>query len=148
MISLPLRLLLFIAVNIQQLRLQKLTTMGVKCIKRAWAGKVGARSVLQRSVLSQQTCVSPPQKYNCCCSSEYGEKNDHVRTKDEAPQGSSVEEKKAPKKRLGQRKEPPKAFMASFFASVEIYQTKILVRHSPTTIIEQSCKQEYRCVGI
>lgn len=54
-----------------------------------------------------------------------------MRTKDEAPQGSSVEEKKAPKKRLGQKKEPPEAFMASFFASVEIYQTKILVRYFP-----------------
>ncbi|XP_056914898.1 ryanodine receptor 3-like isoform X8 [Takifugu flavidus] len=57
---------------------------------------------------------------------EDGEKNNHAKTKDDAPQGSSVEEKKAPKKRPGQKKEPPEAFMASFLASVEIYQTKIL----------------------
>lgn len=42
-----------------------------------------------------------------------------------------MEEKKAPKKRLGQKKEPPEAFMASFFASLEIYQTKMLVRYFP-----------------
>jgi len=40
-----------------------------------------------------------------------------------------VEEKRAPKKRLGLRKEPPGAFMASFFAGLEIYQTKMLVRY-------------------
>lgn len=85
--------------------------MGGKCIKTAWA--VQAEPVV-------------------CCSPEYGEKNDHVKTKDEAPQGSSREERKAPKKRLGQKKEPPEAFMASFFASVEIYQTKILVRYFPS----------------
>uniref|UniRef100_A0A665VNQ3 Ryanodine receptor 3 n=1 Tax=Echeneis naucrates TaxID=173247 RepID=A0A665VNQ3_ECHNA len=37
-----------------------------------------------------------------------------------------AEEKKAPKKRLGQKKEPPEAFMASFFAGLEVYQTKML----------------------
>lgn len=42
-----------------------------------------------------------------------------------------MEEKKAPKKRLGQKKEPPEAFMASFFAGLEIYQTKMLVRYFP-----------------
>lgn len=62
---------------------------------------------------------------------EDGEKKDHTRTSDEAPQESSAEEKKAPKKRLGQKKEPPEAFMASFFASVEVYETKILVRCFP-----------------
>ena len=40
-----------------------------------------------------------------------------------------MEEKKAPKKRLGQKKEPPEAFMASFFDGLEIYQTKMLVRY-------------------
>ncbi|TKS86518.1 Ryanodine receptor 2 [Collichthys lucidus] len=58
--------------------------------------------------------------------SEDGEKKDHDKAKDEAPPESSVEEKKAPKKRLGQKKEPPEAFMASFFAGLEIYQTKML----------------------
>lgn len=53
-----------------------------------------------------------------------------------------MEERKAPKKRLGQKKEPPEAFMASFFASVEIYQTKILVRYIPSTINDQSCEGE------
>ncbi|KAM6912919.1 ryanodine receptor 3 [Xenentodon cancila] len=58
--------------------------------------------------------------------SEDGEKKDHDKAKDEAPPEASVEEKKAPKKRLGLRKEPPEAFMASFFAGLEIYQTKML----------------------
>ncbi|XP_027130695.1 ryanodine receptor 3 [Larimichthys crocea] len=58
--------------------------------------------------------------------SEDGEKKDHDKAKDEAPPESSVEEKKAPKKRIGQKKEPPEAFMASFFAGLEIYQTKML----------------------
>ncbi|XP_044021701.1 ryanodine receptor 3-like isoform X8 [Siniperca chuatsi] len=58
--------------------------------------------------------------------SEDGEKKDHDKAKDEAPPESSVEEKKAPKKRLGPKKEPPEAFMASFFAGLEIYQTKML----------------------
>uniref|UniRef100_A0AAQ5YZV4 Ryanodine receptor 3 n=1 Tax=Amphiprion ocellaris TaxID=80972 RepID=A0AAQ5YZV4_AMPOC len=58
--------------------------------------------------------------------SEDGEKKDHDKAKDESPPEPSVEEKKAPKKRLGPRKEPPEAFMASFFAGLEIYQTKML----------------------
>lgn len=60
-------------------------------------------------------------------SSEDGEKKDHDKSRDEAPHKSLVGEKKALKKRLGQRKEPPEAFMASFLASLEIYQTKTLV---------------------
>ncbi|XP_036928487.1 ryanodine receptor 3-like isoform X1 [Acanthopagrus latus] len=58
--------------------------------------------------------------------SEDGEKKDHDKAKDESPPESSVEEKKARKKRLGQKKEPPEAFMASFFAGLEVYQTKML----------------------
>ncbi|XP_015229203.1 PREDICTED: ryanodine receptor 3 isoform X4 [Cyprinodon variegatus] len=58
--------------------------------------------------------------------SEDGEKKDHDKAKDEAPPQPSAEERRAPKKRLGLRKEPPKAFMASFLAGLEIYQTKIL----------------------
>ncbi|XP_039993328.1 ryanodine receptor 3-like [Xiphias gladius] len=58
--------------------------------------------------------------------SEDGEKKDHDKAKDEAPPEHSAEEKKAPKKRLDQRKEPPEAFMASFFAGLEVYQTKML----------------------
>ncbi|XP_071375043.1 ryanodine receptor 3-like [Centroberyx affinis] len=58
--------------------------------------------------------------------SEDGEKKDHDKGKDEAPPEPPVEEKKAPKKRPGQKKEPPEAFMASFFAGLEIYQTKML----------------------
>lgn len=63
------------------------------------------------------------------CSSEDGEKKDHDKAKDEAPPEPSVEERKAPKKRLGLKKEPPEAFMASFFAGLEIYQTKMLVSY-------------------
>ncbi|KAM9842965.1 LOW QUALITY PROTEIN: ryanodine receptor 3 [Aulostomus maculatus] len=58
--------------------------------------------------------------------SEDGEKKDHDKSKDEGPPDLSVEERRAPKKRLGQKKEPPEAFMASFFAGLEIYQTKML----------------------
>uniref|UniRef100_A0A3B5LUF7 Uncharacterized protein n=1 Tax=Xiphophorus couchianus TaxID=32473 RepID=A0A3B5LUF7_9TELE len=58
--------------------------------------------------------------------SEDGEKKDHDKTKDEAPPQHSIEERRAPKKRLGLRKEPPEAFMASFLAGLEIYQTKML----------------------
>lgn len=69
-----------------------------------------------------------------CCSSEDGEKKDHDKSKDEGPPERSAEEKKARKKRLGPRKEPPEAFMASFFAGLEIYQTKMLVRNSPLSL--------------
>uniref|UniRef100_A0A665VNR0 Ryanodine receptor 3 n=1 Tax=Echeneis naucrates TaxID=173247 RepID=A0A665VNR0_ECHNA len=61
-----------------------------------------------------------------CCSSDDGEKKDHDKAKYEAPVEHLAEEKKAPKKRLGQKKEPPEAFMASFFAGLEVYQTKML----------------------
>ncbi|XP_077395752.1 ryanodine receptor 3-like isoform X3 [Festucalex cinctus] len=57
--------------------------------------------------------------------SDDGEKKDHDKVKDEAPPELSLE-KKAPKKRLGMKKELPEAFMASFFAGLEIYQTKML----------------------
>ncbi|XP_039641451.1 ryanodine receptor 3-like isoform X8 [Perca fluviatilis] len=57
--------------------------------------------------------------------SEDGEKKDHDKAKDEGPPEPPVE-KKAPKKRIGQKKELPEVFMASFFAGLEIYQTKML----------------------
>ncbi|CAL8272401.1 unnamed protein product [Merluccius merluccius] len=57
---------------------------------------------------------------------EHGEKKDQDKSKEEAPQGSSPEEKKFPKKRPGLKKEPPEAFTASFLAGLEIYQTKML----------------------
>uniref|UniRef100_A0A667YAZ0 Ryanodine receptor 3 n=1 Tax=Myripristis murdjan TaxID=586833 RepID=A0A667YAZ0_9TELE len=53
-------------------------------------------------------------------------KKDHDKTKEEIPPEPSAEEKKVPKRRPGQKKEPPEAFMASFFAGLEIYQTKML----------------------
>ncbi|XP_068608169.1 ryanodine receptor 3-like [Brachionichthys hirsutus] len=58
--------------------------------------------------------------------SEDGEKKDHDKAKDEPPPESLMEQKKVLKKRLGQKKEPPEAFTASFFAGLEIYQTKML----------------------
>ncbi|XP_077587326.1 ryanodine receptor 3-like isoform X2 [Stigmatopora nigra] len=57
--------------------------------------------------------------------SDDGERKDHDKAKDEAPPELSLE-KKAPRKRLGMKKEPPEAFTASFFAGLEIYQTKML----------------------
>lgn len=74
--------------------------------------------------------------WNSCCSSDDGEKKDHDKAKDEAPQESSVE-KKAHKKRLGQKKEPPEVIMASFFAGLEIYQTKMLVRYFPHSCLKK-----------
>lgn len=69
------------------------------------------------------------------CSSDDGEKRDHDKAKDETPPETSKEEKRAPKKKLGLRKEPPEAFMASFLAGLEIYQTKMLVRCFPQSIL-------------
>ncbi|XP_049596076.1 ryanodine receptor 3 isoform X1 [Syngnathus scovelli] len=57
--------------------------------------------------------------------SDDGEKKDHDKAKDEAPPALPLE-KKTPKKRLDVKKDPPEAFMASFFAGLEIYQTKML----------------------
>ncbi|XP_037096863.1 ryanodine receptor 3-like isoform X3 [Syngnathus acus] len=57
--------------------------------------------------------------------SDDGEKKDHDKAKDEAPPAISMG-KKAPKKRLDVKKDPPEAFMASFFAGLEVYQTKML----------------------
>ncbi|CAL8286331.1 unnamed protein product [Lota lota] len=57
---------------------------------------------------------------------EPGEKKDQDKSKEDAPQGSSPEEKRFPKKRPGLKKEPPEAFTASFLAGLEIYQTKML----------------------
>ncbi|KAM9788016.1 ryanodine receptor 3-like isoform 3-T3 [Syngnathus typhle] len=57
--------------------------------------------------------------------SDDGEKKDHDKAKDEAPPAISMG-KKAPKKRLNVKKDPPEAFMASFFAGLEVYQTKML----------------------
>ncbi|XP_053702100.1 ryanodine receptor 3-like isoform X3 [Synchiropus splendidus] len=58
--------------------------------------------------------------------SEDGEKKDNDKFRDEPPPDLPLEEKRAPKKRLGVKKEPPEAFMASFFAGLEVYQTKML----------------------
>lgn len=44
--------------------------------------------------------------------------------------------KKVPKKRINVKKELPEAFMASFFAGLEIYQTKMLVSHSLTVVLK------------
>ncbi|XP_071057732.1 ryanodine receptor 3-like [Pseudochaenichthys georgianus] len=57
--------------------------------------------------------------------SEDGEKKDHDKSKDEPPLDPPVL-KKVPKKRINVKKELPEAFMASFFAGLEIYQTKML----------------------
>ncbi|CAB1335142.1 unnamed protein product, partial [Coregonus sp. 'balchen'] len=57
---------------------------------------------------------------------EDGEKKDKDKAKEETPPEPPPEEKKAPKKRPGLKKEPPEAFMASFFSGLDIYQTKML----------------------
>lgn len=62
-------------------------------------------------------------------STEDGEKNDQDKAKELLTERSSEEEKKPPKRKCGQKKGQPEAIMASFFAGLDIYQTKILVSH-------------------
>ncbi|XP_058255382.1 ryanodine receptor 3 isoform X7 [Hemibagrus wyckioides] len=57
---------------------------------------------------------------------EDGEKNDQDKTKELLIDSSPEEEKKPPKRRCEKKKEQPEVIMASFFAGLEIYQTKIL----------------------
>ncbi|KAK1793405.1 hypothetical protein P4O66_011783 [Electrophorus voltai] len=58
---------------------------------------------------------------------EDGEKKDQDKGKEESTiELPSDEEKRPTKRRHGQKKEQPEAFMASFFAGLDIYQTKIL----------------------
>ncbi|XP_047677282.1 ryanodine receptor 3 isoform X4 [Tachysurus fulvidraco] len=59
-------------------------------------------------------------------STEEGEKNDQVKSKELLMEPSSEEERKPSKRRCGRKKEQPEVIMASFFAGLEIYQTKIL----------------------
>uniref|UniRef100_W5N4D0 Ryanodine receptor 3 n=1 Tax=Lepisosteus oculatus TaxID=7918 RepID=W5N4D0_LEPOC len=56
---------------------------------------------------------------------EDGEKKDKVK-EDEAPEPVVEEERKVRRRRHGQKKEESEAFMATFCAGLEIYQTKIL----------------------
>ncbi|XP_049319476.1 ryanodine receptor 3-like isoform X3 [Astyanax mexicanus] len=59
--------------------------------------------------------------------SEDGEKKDPDKGKEGSlVESSSNEGKKPLKRRLGQKKEEPEAFMGSFFAGLDIYQTKML----------------------
>uniref|UniRef100_A0A8B9HRZ5 Ryanodine receptor 3 n=1 Tax=Astyanax mexicanus TaxID=7994 RepID=A0A8B9HRZ5_ASTMX len=58
------------------------------------------------------------------CSTEHQEKED--KAKEEKPEEPVVEEKPAPRKRHGTAKEEATAFMASFFAGLEVYKTKML----------------------
>lgn len=61
-------------------------------------------------------------------SAEDGEKKDQDKGKEDALiEPSSEEEKKPLKRRPGQKKGETEAFMASFFAGLDIYQTKTLV---------------------
>ncbi|KAL7861798.1 hypothetical protein SRHO_G00132390 [Serrasalmus rhombeus] len=58
---------------------------------------------------------------------EDGEKKDQDKGKEDSLiETSSDEEKKPTKRRPGQKKEEPEVFMTSFFAGLDIYQTKIL----------------------
>ncbi|KAL6478075.1 hypothetical protein MHYP_G00139100 [Metynnis hypsauchen] len=58
---------------------------------------------------------------------EDGEKKDQDKAKEDSLIETSLDEEKKPtKRRSGQKKEEPEVFMASFFAGLDIYQTKIL----------------------
>uniref|UniRef100_A0A4W5N343 Ryanodine receptor 3 n=1 Tax=Hucho hucho TaxID=62062 RepID=A0A4W5N343_9TELE len=84
-------------------------------------------SAVKVLVVCWSVCASPClMVYVCVYSPEDGEKKDQDKVKEEAPPEPSPEEKKAPKKRPGLKKEPPEEFMASFFSSLDIYQTKML----------------------
>ncbi|KAK7904971.1 hypothetical protein WMY93_017578 [Mugilogobius chulae] len=84
-----------------------------------------AAAVKQKKAESYSVCNSRLENRKNT-HSEDGEKKDYDKARDEAPPQPPSEEKKAPKKRLGPKKESPEAFMASFFAGLEIYQTKTL----------------------
>uniref|UniRef100_A0A8C9YJ76 Ryanodine receptor 3 n=1 Tax=Sander lucioperca TaxID=283035 RepID=A0A8C9YJ76_SANLU len=85
---------------------------------------VGDAPSIASAVKQKKAQVSTHVKSNSI-SKSYGEKKDNDKAKDEGPPEPPVE-KKAPKKRIGQKKELPEVFMASFFAGLEIYQTKML----------------------
>ena len=131
------------------MKIQLTSNSGVKCVCKyvlIYSVNIFCIIKLLLLVLALLTdCTALPLTDNIyACSSEDGEKKDHDKAKDEAPPEASVEEKKAPKKRLSLRKEPPEAFTASFFAGLEIYQTKMLVRCFPqislkTSFINGSC---------
>ncbi|KAI5624622.1 ryanodine receptor 3-like [Silurus asotus] len=57
---------------------------------------------------------------------EDGEKNNQGKAKELLIEPLFEEQKKTLKRRCGQKKEQPEAIMASFFAGLDIYQTKIL----------------------
>uniref|UniRef100_W5KBL7 Ryanodine receptor 3 n=1 Tax=Astyanax mexicanus TaxID=7994 RepID=W5KBL7_ASTMX len=63
-------------------------------------------------------------KYEILFNTEHQEKED--KAKEEKPEEPVVEEKPAPRKRHGTAKEAAPAFMASFFAGLEVYKTKML----------------------
>lgn len=58
-------------------------------------------------------------------STENREKED--KAKEEKPEEPVVEEMPAPRKHRGPTKEEPPALMATFFAGLEVYKTKMLV---------------------
>lgn len=62
---------------------------------------------------------------NCINSTENREKED--KTKEEKPEEPVVEEMPTTRKRHGSSKEEPPALMATFFAGLEVYKTKMLV---------------------
>ena len=67
-----------------------------------------------------------------CSSSEDGEKRDSDKVREDVQAEPPVEEeRKPPKKRTSHKKGSPEAFMTSFFAGMDIYQTKMLVRPGP-----------------
>lgn len=58
-------------------------------------------------------------------STETHEKED--KAKEEKPEEPVAEETPVPRKRHGPTKEEPPALMATFFAGLEVYKTKMLV---------------------
>ncbi|XP_035275276.1 ryanodine receptor 3 isoform X12 [Anguilla anguilla] len=78
----------------------------------------------QKEAASKETSEVDQKAETEKADTEDGEKKD--KAKEEEPSEPATEEKKVPKNRPGLKKEEPEAFMASFFAGLEVYQTKML----------------------
>ncbi|KAM6965090.1 ryanodine receptor 3 [Aplochiton taeniatus] len=87
-------------------------------------GDVAETPVEVTGLMTKKKAAEPPESEPEKADPEKKEKEDQP--KEEESKEPEAEDKPAPKPRLGQPKEAPPAFMASFFAGLEVYQTKML----------------------
>ncbi|KAJ8356249.1 hypothetical protein SKAU_G00190430 [Synaphobranchus kaupii] len=76
----------------------------------------------QKADMPEEDKAAEPEKADM----ENGEKKDKLKKEEEAPEVVAEKERKPLKARHGLKKEKSPAFMASFCAGVEVYQTKML----------------------